>query len=117
MYARSRTPSHWLSGHRSPGLRRIRVEPVGPYGRCFPGLVEAEHLGAFPVVAEQVRGVDREQHRLALALVGTKFLALELDEPDIFLAHDQVAHARNRRRERRVGGRRSSVRIRGMISP
>src|SRR6266516_2861153 len=39
-------------------------------------------------------GLDREQHRFALALIGPVLLAVELDEPYVFLTDDKIAGPR-----------------------
>ena len=53
------------------------------------------------VLAEQVGGIDREQDRLALALIGSEFLTFECDEQGILPLPDEVAGARARRDEGR----------------
>ena len=52
------------------------------------------------LLAELVSGSDREQHRFPLGLVRSVFLAVELDERDVFLLHDQIAGVRTARENR-----------------
>src|SRR5262245_5844510 len=56
-------------------------------------LVQTAHFCVVAFGAEPLRGVDRKQHGLALADIGAEALAAELDEPDILLAHDEIADA------------------------
>src|SRR5262245_38855824 len=80
-------PGHALEGGR------IQVESVGPHRRGFAVLVDPQDLRLLALLPELLGGIDREQHRLALAEVGPEFLAVERDEPDVLLAYDQIARA------------------------
>src|SRR5262245_56476017 len=80
-------PGHALEGGR------IQVESVGPHRRGFAVLVDPQDLRLLAFVSEFLGGIDGEQHRLALAEVGPEFRAVEGDEPDVFLTHDQIARA------------------------
>src|SRR5262249_34291824 len=62
-------------------LGRIRILSVDPGRLLLAALVEAKHLGLLALLAELLGGVNCEQHGLALAVVGSVFLAVELDVP------------------------------------
>jgi hypothetical protein len=67
---------------------------VGGYRSSpFAVLIDPQDLRLLALLPEFLSGIDREQHRLALAEVRPKFLAVERDEPDVLLTHDQIARA------------------------
>src|SRR6202022_2923362 len=79
----------------SPRREGIGIEPVGPHRIGFLVFVERKHLRLRALLAEFMRGIDREQHRLALALVRAELLAFEGNEPEVLPAHHQIAPARS----------------------
>ena len=79
---------------------RIRVVPRGPHRPRLGVLVHLKHLCLLTLLAELVSGIYREQHCFPLGLVRSIFLAVELDEPDVFLLHDQIAGVRTARENR-----------------
>src|SRR4051812_40196068 len=94
-----------LSGRETASLRRerIRIETAGPHGMGNPILVSRKHLRLLALLAELVRGIDREQHRLAFGSIGAEFLPFERNEPKILPAQHKVPmprrigdHARGR---------------------
>src|SRR5262249_39505997 len=72
---------------------RIRIEPVAPRRLRVAMLIDAAHFGILAVRTELLRRIDCEQHGLPLADIGAKLLAREGDEPDVLLAHHQIANA------------------------
>src|SRR5882757_2431693 len=80
--------------------RRIRVAPVNPGELSRSGLVHERDLRRLALLTELVGGIDGKQHGFTFGVVGAVFLAIELDEPDILLANDQVAGARATRHKR-----------------
>src|SRR5438132_14260436 len=73
--------------------RRIGIEPVGPYRIRLPVFVDPEDLCFLALLAELMRGIDREQHRLAFALIGPELVSLEVDQPKVLPTIDEVAPA------------------------
>ena len=69
-------------------------DPNVQTGRAAPFSSICKHLGLLALLTELVGGVDREQHRFALALIGAVLLAVELDEPYVLLADDEVTGTR-----------------------
>src|SRR5262249_23399172 len=98
MHARSSPARRADKWTQTGGLSRleggwIRVESVGPHRRGFAVLVDPQDLRLLALLPELLGGIDREQHRLAFAEVGPEFLAVERDEPDVLLTHDQITRA------------------------
>src|SRR5215211_3428610 len=60
---------------------RIRIASVDPFGPDVVVLAHEHHVGLLAVLAELLRGVNGEQHRLVFALVGAELLVIELDHP------------------------------------
>jgi hypothetical protein len=66
------------------------IVPVSPGGLRLATLVDQQHLGFPTLLAELVGCIDGEQESLTLAFVGAILLAIELDDPSVFPAGDQV---------------------------
>src|SRR5687767_10250054 len=78
------------------GPRWIRVAPVGPFRVEMPVDTHQANLRIGAALPELLRGVDREEHGLGLALIRAVFFVLEFYHPFVIGgAYDEIAGLRH----------------------
>src|SRR5689334_18933180 len=68
-------------------MRSLRIAPLRMKGSV---LAHQAYFGRRPAPAELARGVDREQHRFGLALVGAELFVREPDRPGVIVLDEKI---------------------------
>jgi hypothetical protein len=82
-------PDYCLNGNGSPKVHTDRASPF----------TSTRTTCVLALLAEFLRGIDREKHRFPLGLVRAVFLAIKFYKPDILMAHNQIAGIRTTRKK------------------